>query len=91
MFSKFRQEIDQIDQELVGLFERRLRVVQEIAAIKQANDLDILDESRESQVIEKTKFYLKNPEYSPLLEELYQEIMRLSRKHQVTWLNQHQE
>ena len=46
MFKKERAEIDAIDQELVKLFERRMDAVTEIARIKKAHKLPILDQSR---------------------------------------------
>ena len=53
MFKKERAEIDAIDQELVRLFERRMDAVTEIARIKKAHKLPILDQSREDRVLDK--------------------------------------
>ncbi|MGY4104948.1 chorismate mutase [Ignavigranum ruoffiae] len=91
MFEDYRQQINQIDQQMVGLWEERIKIVEEIAAIKQAQGMEVLDEEREIKVIEQAKSYLSDPDLSPLLEEFMQEVLRLSRKHQVTWMNQHEE
>lgn len=91
MFEAYRQQINQIDQQMVGLWEERIKIVEEIAAIKQAQGMEVLDEEREIKVIEQAKSYLSDPDLSPLLEEFMQEVLRLSRKHQITWMNQHEE
>lgn len=49
-----RQQIDQIDNELLRLFEARMELVQKIADYKRERNLKVLDESREKKVLEKT-------------------------------------
>ncbi|WP_051823890.1 chorismate mutase [Clostridium sulfidigenes] len=48
-----RKEIDEIDKELINLFERRMDVAIRVANYKKENDLPIYDEERESKVIKK--------------------------------------
>jgi len=48
-----RKEIDEIDKELINLFERRMDVAIRVANCKKENDLPIYDEERESKVIKK--------------------------------------
>lgn len=82
MLSEQRQKIDQIDQELVSLLEKRLAVVTEVAEIKKAQGIAILDSSREEQVFEKIKDYVENPSYEESVLALYREMMRISRDYQ---------
>jgi len=82
MLEQQRKRIDEIDQELVQLFEERTQVVEEVAKIKLANNINILDSGREKKVIEKAQNYLKNPELKDEVADLYQNIMRISRGHQ---------
>ncbi|MGX7091828.1 chorismate mutase [Hutsoniella sourekii] len=89
MLDKQRQAIDQIDQEIVALFERRTQIVEEVAQIKYDHGKDILDTSRESQVIQKVQSYLTDPDLSDELADLYQHIMRISRDHQAKWMQKH--
>jgi monofunctional chorismate mutase len=63
MFKKERAEIDAIDQELVKLFERRMDAVTEIARIKKAHKLPILDQSREDRVLDKVRGLTENKDY----------------------------
>lgn len=83
-----RQQIDQIDRELVRLFEARMHVVQEVAQIKSKHQLPILDAQREKQVITKVQGYLANPEFEDALADFYTELMRISRQHQQQWNDQ---
>jgi chorismate mutase-like protein len=46
-----RQLIDEIDQELIILFAKRLRVAKEIGKIKKEKKLPILDREREKQLL----------------------------------------
>ncbi len=88
MLEQQRQQIDQIDRELVRLFEARMHVVQEVAQIKSKHHLPILDAQREKQVITKVQGYLANPEFEDALADFYTELMRISRQHQQQWIDQ---
>lgn len=83
-----RQQIDQIDRELVRLFEARMHVVEEVAQIKLKHHLPILDAQREKQVITKVQGYLANSEFEDALANFYTELMRISRQHQQQWIDQ---
>lgn len=87
MLEKQRKRIDEIDQELVRLFEERTQTVEEVAEIKLFNGIEILDSSREEQVIEKVQNYLENSELKDEVADLYQNIMRISREHQKDWID----
>ncbi|MFN0604281.1 chorismate mutase [Facklamia hominis] len=86
MFDQERKTINHIDRQIVALFEQRTRTVEKVAAIKLANQLPILDASREDQVIKKVQSYLTDPSLKEDLAELYIELMRLSRRHQADWI-----
>ncbi|MBF0787961.1 MULTISPECIES: chorismate mutase [unclassified Streptococcus] len=82
MLSKQREKIDQIDREIVHLFEERMQTALQVVAIKKEHGLPVLDSGREAQVIEKVCSYLKNGTLREPLIELYTEMMRLSRAYQ---------
>ncbi len=50
---KLRAELDKVDQDLIGLFARRLSLIGEISAIKLQEKKALFDRSREREVIEK--------------------------------------
>ena len=50
-----RDEIDQIDKEILGLFVKRMEVVKKVAEFKKQNNLPVLQGGREKEVIENIK------------------------------------
>ena len=48
-----RVEIEEIDKEMIKLFERRMNCSKEVILYKLANNLPILDSAREALLIEK--------------------------------------
>lgn len=87
MLEKQRETIDRIDHEIVALFEQRTRTVEEVAEIKLANGMEILDSGREKIVIEKVQSYLEDDSLKEELADLYENIMRISRGHQQKWMD----
>lgn len=86
MLEKQRATIDRIDREIVKLFEERTNTVEEVAEIKLANGVEILDSGREALVIEKVQSYLDNDALKEEVADLYVNIMRISRGHQQRWM-----
>ena len=82
-----RIEIDDIDQELTKLLERRLNVAKKIAEYKKGRDLPILDESREEVVIQKNIDRLDNPDYADNVREFYISLMDISKSVQEDLIN----
>lgn len=76
---QYRQEIDQIDQELTRLVEQRFEVAKKVAAYKIAHDLPVLDTSREEVVIRRNQERLARPEYKAEIADFYTELMAISR------------
>ena len=55
-----RKKINEIDKEMRELFLQRLKVVEDVARYKKLNNLNIYDEKREKEVIEKNIVQLIN-------------------------------
>lgn len=87
MLEEQRNRIDKIDREIVKLFEERTKAVEEVAEIKYANNIDILDNSREAMVIDKVQNYLEDDSLKEELADLYENLMRISRGHQQNWMD----
>lgn len=79
---KQREKIDQLDKEIVELLENRMKIVDEIIEIKQEKKLDTLDKEREKSVMNKINNYVTCSEYLPVIEAIYQDIMKHSRYYQ---------
>ena len=56
-----RKEIDEIDQQLIKLFEQRMQVSKDVVTYKLAHDMEIFQPQREKAVIEKNTDRITNP------------------------------
>jgi len=77
-----RGAIDEIDRQMVALFERRMAVTQRVGAYKQSAGIPVLDARREREVIEKKMECLSDPELKTDVTLLYETIMGISRRQQ---------
>ena len=77
-----RRALDEIDGDLVRLFERRMEVSRMVADYKRENGLPILDAGREAQVLDTRVHLLADKGLEAPLRALFMEIMRLSRLEQ---------
>ena len=75
-----RVELDHIDREMVSLFERRMRVCEDVARYKIENNLPVLDASRERQKLQSVEAQLPEDlqEYGVSLYDLLMELSRSS-------------
>ncbi len=80
--SDYRREIDEIDRQLVPLFEQRMEIVQKVAAYKKEHHLPVLHAGREEEVLQKAADCLKNPAYVPQVRQFMNQVMELSRASQ---------
>lgn len=77
--SRLREQIDEIDQKLVQLFDKRIEVAKEIITEKESEGMVLLDPAREEQVVDTlVKKARLIPEES--LKKIYYELFSISRK-----------
>ena len=79
--SEIRQQIDEIDQELVGLFCRRMSLSAQVADYKKANNLPIFVPARERAILQKVA-ELAGLEMENYTRVLYSMLFELSRSYQ---------
>lgn len=80
MLDKYRQEINQIDEELIELLEKRFTVTKAVGVYKQQNNVPVLNQNREQEIIEKIEqLQLENEKY---VIELYLQLMKISKDQQ---------
>ena len=79
--SEIRQQIDEIDQELVELFCRRMNLSAQVADYKKANNLPIFVPARERAILQKVA-ELAGPEMENYTRVLYSMLFELSRSYQ---------
>lgn len=85
---QYRNKIDEIDREIVKLFEQRMDISQEVARFKIENGKNVLDKGREQYKLKQLKSQTKNGFYAHGVEELFTQIMSMSRKLQYKLLAQ---
>lgn len=74
--------INEIDGEIVKLFEKRMEAVKMVYEYKKENNMEILDSSREAAVIEKNVALLTNKELEEYYVEFLKEMMNVSKHYQ---------
>lgn len=87
--TEIRAEIDSVDTALVELYEKRMRLAEQVAEYKIGTGKQVFDKNREIEKIEKvtslvTDEFLKNG-----VTELLEQIMSASRKRQYQLLTEH--
>ena len=80
-----RGQLDQIDNQLIGLFARRMRLVSDVAAYKKENGLPILDSGRERQIINRVSL-AAGEDLEHYAKLLYQTLFSVSRAYQARQL-----
>ncbi|GAA0076852.1 prephenate dehydratase [Clostridium sp. CTA-5] len=76
----YRKSIDEIDKEIIELFEKRMDVVLKVGEYKKKNNLPIFNKQREDQVIEKNLKHLKNKDYLEETRNFFNRLMKTSRE-----------
>lgn len=77
-----RAAIDQVDREIVRLFEERMMLCRDVAKYKIAHGMQVLDRSREEIVLASRVSMLQDGYWAPGVRKLFEEIMALSRAEQ---------
>ena len=86
---ELRNQINEIDKELTALFQKRMELCAKVAAYKRENGIEVLDSSREDEILEKISS-LCNEDMSPYATELYKAIFEISRSYQSKVIKQQQ-
>ncbi len=77
-----RRRIDEIDNQIYELFAKRLDISCEVAGYKIANDLSVYDPKREREKLDGIAASSDDPFLSQGMEELFSQIMSISKKKQ---------
>ena len=75
-----RKEIDAVDESLVNLFQKRLKICEAIAEVKLESGRPVQDLERERQKIESMRKLAENEFNEEGVVELYNQVMSISRK-----------
>ncbi|MEZ7593469.1 MULTISPECIES: chorismate mutase [Streptococcus] len=77
-----RQEIDQIDDQIVKLLEERMHLVEGVVAYKKASGKAILDTKREEAIFEKVRNRVEDKQYQETIVATFSDILKRSRDYQ---------
>lgn len=77
-----RQEIDQIDDQIVKLLEERMHLVEGVVAYKKASGKPILDTKREAVIFEKVRNRVEDKCYQETIVATFSDILKHSRDYQ---------
>lgn len=78
--SVIRENLDRIDKEIVHLYQERMELCKDVAEYKIANGKMVLDKEREQQKINTVKNMANNSFNEKGIQELFEQIMSMSRK-----------
>lgn len=83
--NEIRQQINDIDEQMVALFKKRMETVAEVAKYKQENHMPVLDRTRERQVLCRVA-ELAGEELEHYARTLYTTLFDVSRNYQRSFL-----
>ena len=86
---ELREKIDVIDRQIVSLYEQRMEICSRVAEYKIETGKKVFDRQREMEKLAKVKSLTHNDFNSHGVEELFEQIMSMSRKLQYQLLAQH--
>ncbi len=78
--TKIRDEIDVVDKEIVEYFQKRMQLCEQVAQYKIENGKKVFDKEREEQKINKVVGMAEGDFNRRSVEELFSQIMSISRK-----------
>lgn len=81
MIDELRKNIDEIDNEIIKLLDKRFDVAKAIGEEKKKISKLVLDQSREQAILDKVD-KLSSDEHSKYIQEIYKKIMEQSREYQ---------
>ncbi|MDD6490997.1 MAG: prephenate dehydratase [Firmicutes bacterium] len=87
--TNLREQIDEIDAQIVALYEKRMDVSRQVAEYKIETGKKVFDKAREEEKLRKVKALTHNEFNSHGIEELFEQIMSMSRKLQYRLLSEH--
>lgn len=80
--ASIRQEIDQIDDQIVKLLEERMHLVEGVVAYKKASGEHILDTKREEVIFDKVRNRVEDKRYQETIVATFSDILKRSRDYQ---------
>ena len=80
MLDEYRTQINAVDREIVALVNRRLQLVRDLKAFKDANGISFVDPERERQLLEDRERENDGPLSDGGLRAFYTELLALTKR-----------
>lgn len=80
--TQIREDIDRIDRQMVALFQQRMELAAQVAASKKESGKAVYDRQREQEKLAALGSLADNEFNRHSIEELFQQIMSISRRYQ---------
>lgn len=80
---ELRLELDRVDREIVGLYERRMKLCESVARDKIKTGKAVLDSGRELEKLESVSALVEKDFDKKAVQELYRQLMTVSRRLQL--------
>ena len=77
-----RERINQLDAQMLELFQERMSAVKDVAEYKKENNLSIFDSTREASLIEKNVSMLKDKSLEPFYRMFLEGVLTSSKEYQ---------
>ena len=77
-----RHKIDQVDDQIVHLLEKRMHLVERVVAVKKASGKQILDTKREELIFERVRNKVEDNRYQEPIVAIFSDILKRSRAYQ---------
>lgn len=77
-----RVKIEEVDQEILLLFEKRMEIIRKISQYKKLHNVAVVDLDRETTLINKYSKSLKNKDLSIYYHELLATFLKISKDYQ---------
>ncbi|MBP2622437.1 chorismate mutase [Streptococcus oricebi] len=85
--AEIRKEIDEIDQDLIKLLEKRMDCVSRVLAAKKSSGQEVVDKEREAVVLARVASLVTKPDYQETILATFADIMRQSSNYQQSKLS----
>ena len=79
---QIRAEVDEIDEKIASLFEKRMRLTDDIAEYKLQNGMRVVDQEREEEMLRELRYKASSDFNAYGIQEVLKQIISISRKRQ---------
>jgi len=80
VIDEIRKKIDQIDDQILQLLNERAKLAIQVGEVKKARNLEITDQAREQQILERIRQENPGPLSAEAITRLYEKVIEESKR-----------